>query len=44
MLLQKFEDSNGSIRLGSARQADKIRARLAAIRRKFSSLPMLLIQ
>ena len=34
MLLQKFEDSNGSIRPGSARQADKIRARLAAIRRR----------
>ena len=39
MLLQKFEDSNGSIRPGSARQADKIRARLAAIRRSLEPPP-----
>jgi len=39
LLLQKLEDSNGSIRPGSVRQADKIRARLAAIRRSLEPPP-----
>jgi hypothetical protein len=33
LLVQKLEDGNGSIRPGNVRQADKARARLAAIRR-----------
>jgi hypothetical protein len=37
--LQKLEDGNGSIRPGNVRQADKARARLAAIRRSLEPPP-----
>jgi hypothetical protein len=39
LLLQKLEDSHGSIRPGNVRQADKARARLAAIRRSLEPPP-----
>jgi hypothetical protein len=39
LLLQKLEDGNGSIRPGNVRQADKARARLAAIRRSLEPPP-----
>jgi transcriptional regulator with XRE-family HTH domain len=39
LLLQKLEDCNGSIRPGNVRQADKARARLAAIRRSLEPPP-----
>jgi hypothetical protein len=39
LLLQKLEDDNGSIRPGNVRQADKARARLAAIRRSLEPPP-----
>jgi hypothetical protein len=40
LLLQKLEDSNGSIRPGNVRDADKVRARLAAIRRSLEPPPL----
>ena len=39
LLLQKLEDGNGSIRPWNVRQADKARARLAAIRRSLEPPP-----
>ena len=39
LLLQKLKDGNGSIRPGNVRQADKARARLAAIRRSLEPPP-----
>jgi hypothetical protein len=39
LLLQKLEHSNGSIRPGSARQADKTRVGIAAIRRSLEPPP-----
>jgi hypothetical protein len=39
LLLQKLEDSHGSFRPWNARQADKARARLAAIRRSLEPPP-----
>ena len=39
LLLQKLEDGNGSITPGNIRQADKARARLAAIRRSLEPPP-----
>lgn len=39
LALQKLEDGNGSIRPGNVRQADKARARLAAIRRSLEPPP-----
>jgi transcriptional regulator with XRE-family HTH domain len=40
LLLQKLEDGNGSIRPGNVRQADKLQARLAAIRRSLEPPPL----
>jgi len=39
LLLEKLENGNGSIRPGNARQAEKARARLAAIRRSLEPPP-----